>query len=46
MIGYQNKSIESQLSLDSTRNDLVQLGKPVKFGKILKTRIELIFFLL
>jgi hypothetical protein len=37
LIDKLNESIESQLSLDSTRNDLDQLGKPVKFGKMLKS---------
>ena len=37
LIDKLNDSIESQLSLESTRVDLDKSGKPVKFGKLLKS---------
>ena len=37
LIDQLNEKINAELSLDSTRDDLNEFGKPVKFGKLLKS---------
>jgi len=37
LIDKLNEKINAEISLDSTREDLDQIGKPVKFGKMLRT---------
>ena len=37
LIDQLNETINAELSLDSIRNDLNGVGKPVKFGKLLKS---------